>query len=234
MRTTSILPAMMTALLMLVLSASAVAAAPGPEPIVVVAVARRREHLHGRSGAHRATGNCHCAARHHPYRSRRSPGAATGRNDGVHCERHARRAARDGQRGRPHRAREPAQRKRVYDVAKRPGRKLRIETPYLVAVVKGTRFNVLGPGRGRHDFAVRGPPRDLDARRQRRRAAERRRDRRRADARMSASACSAWTTGDAIRVRNAAPADADGSRSAAPRRAMRPGAEPASGHAHRR
>ena len=30
----------------------------------------------------------------------------------------------------------------LYDVAKRPGRKLRIETPYLVAVVKGTRFNV--------------------------------------------------------------------------------------------
>jgi FecR protein len=30
----------------------------------------------------------------------------------------------------------------VYDVARRPGRKLRIETPYLVAVVKGTRFNV--------------------------------------------------------------------------------------------
>ena len=30
----------------------------------------------------------------------------------------------------------------LYDVAKRPGRKLRIETPYLVAVVKGTRFNI--------------------------------------------------------------------------------------------
>jgi hypothetical protein len=30
----------------------------------------------------------------------------------------------------------------LYDVAKRPARKLRIETPYLVAVVKGTRFNV--------------------------------------------------------------------------------------------
>jgi len=30
----------------------------------------------------------------------------------------------------------------LYDVAKRTGRKLRIETPYLVAVVKGTRFNV--------------------------------------------------------------------------------------------
>jgi hypothetical protein len=29
-----------------------------------------------------------------------------------------------------------------YDVAKRPSRKLRVETPYLVAVIKGTRFNV--------------------------------------------------------------------------------------------
>ena len=29
-----------------------------------------------------------------------------------------------------------------YDVGKRPGRKLRVETPYLVGVVKGTQFNV--------------------------------------------------------------------------------------------
>ena len=39
-----------------------------------------------------------------------------------------------------------------YNIGKREGRKLRVETPYLVGVIKGTQFNVAVAGRSHHDF----------------------------------------------------------------------------------
>ena len=64
-----------------------------------------------------------------------------------------------------------------YNVGKRSGRKLRIETPFLVGVVKGTQFSVVAQDHATNDFAVRRVARGAFRRRQRRHRPARRRDR---------------------------------------------------------
>ena len=213
MRTTSILPAMMTALLMLVLSASAVAAAPGPEPIVVVAV-------HGdvsisTGGAARTVqpgtviappvtiltgGDGHLELRQ---------GATT---VSIASDTRVELPATASADGLIERVSQPRGNV-VYEVAKRPGRKLRIETPYLVAVVKGTRFNVSAQDEGATVSLFEGrleiwTPDDSDVVQLN---AEEIATRGREDVRIRVLG---MDTGDAIRVRNAAPVEGTDARSA--------------------
>jgi len=210
-RTTSILPAMMTALLMLVLSVSALAAAPGPEPIVVVAV-------HGdvsisTSGAARTL----------------QPGTViappvtilTGGDGHVELRQGATTvsiasdtrvelpgtASADGLIERVSQPRGNV----VYDVARRPGRKLRIETPYLVAVIKGTRFNVAAQDESATVSLFEGrleiwTPDDSDVVQLN---AGEIATRGRKDVRIRVLG---MDTGDAIRVRNAAPVEGTDTR----------------------
>ena len=213
MRTASILPAMMTALLMLALSASAAAAAPGPEPIVVVAVDGDVSISTG--GAARIV----------------QPGTViappvtilTGRDGHVELRQNATTmsiasdtrvelpatASADGLIERVSQPRGNV----VYDVAKRPGRKLRIETPYLVAVIKGTRFNVSAQDEGATVSLFEGrleiwTPDDSDVVQLNvGEIATRGRD----DGRIRVLG---MDTGDAIRVRNAAPVEGTDARSA--------------------
>jgi len=133
---------MMTALLMLVLGASALAAAPGPEPIVVVAV--DGDVSISTNGAARTVqpgtviappvtiltgGDGHVELRQ---------GATT---VSIASDTRVELPATASADGLIERVSQPRGNV-VYEVARRPGRKLRIETPYLVAVIKGTRFNV--------------------------------------------------------------------------------------------
>jgi len=212
-RTTSILPAMMTALLMLALSASAAAAAPGPEPIVVVAV--DGDVSISTSGATRAVqsgtviappvtiltgGDGHVELRQGATTvsiasDTRVELPATARADGL-IERVSQ------PRGNV-----------VYEVAKRPGRKLRIETPYLVAVIKGTRFNVSAQDEGATVSLFEGrleiwTPDDSDVVQLN---AGEIATRGREDVRIRVLG---MDTGDTIRVRNAAPVEGTDARSA--------------------
>ena len=213
MRTTSILPAMMTALLMLVLGASAAAAAPRPEPIVVTAV-------HGdvsisTSGAARAVQPGTVIAPpvtiltgldgHLELRQ----GATT---VSIASDTRVELPATASADGLIERVSQPRGNV-VYDVAKRPGRKLRIETPYLVAVIKGTRFNVSAQDDSATVSLFEGrleiwTPDDSDVvQLNAGEIATRGRD----DSRIRVLR---MDTGDAIRVRNAAPVEGTDARSA--------------------
>ena len=100
----------------------------------------------------------------------------------------------------------------VYDVARRPGRKLRIETPYLVAVVKGTRFNVAAQYESTTVSLFEGrleiwTPDDSDVVQLN---AGEIATRSRSDGRIRVLR---MDTGDSIRARNAPPGEATGARS---------------------
>lgn len=211
MRATSILPAMMTALLMLVLSANALAAAPGPEPIVVVAV--RGDVSISTSRAARTVqpgtviappvtiltgGDGHVELRQ---------GATT---VSIASDTRVELPATASADGLIERVSQPRGNV-VYDVARRPGRKLRIETPYLVAVIKGTRFNVSAQDEGATVSLFEGrleiwTPDDSDVVQLN---AGEIATRGREDVRIRVLG---MDTGDAIRVRNAAPVEGTDTR----------------------
>jgi FecR protein len=212
-RTTSILPAMMTVLLMLVLSASAAAAAPRPEPIVVVAVdgdvsiSRGGATLTVQPGTVIAPpvtiltgGDGHVELRQ---------GATT---VSIASDTRVELPATTSADGLIERVSQPRGNV-VYEVAKRPGRKLRIETPYLVAVIKGTRFNVSAQDEGATVSLFEGrleiwTPDDSDVVQL---SAGEIATRGREDVRIRVLG---MDTGDAIRVRNAAPVEGTNARSA--------------------
>jgi hypothetical protein len=142
-RSTSTFFVMLTVLLMLAVSKGAVAAAPGPgDPIIVVTVQGDvRVSARGSTRTVRPGSVIETPATirtGHDGRIELRQGATT---VSVASNTHVDLPALIAADGLIEHVSQPKG-NALYDVAKRPGRKLRIETPYLVAVVKGTRFNV--------------------------------------------------------------------------------------------
>ena len=140
-RTTSILPAMMTALLMLALSASAAAAAPGRSrswwwPSTATSASPRVER---RAPCDRELS---LPPVDHPFRSRRSRRVRQGATTVSIASDTRAELPGDGQRGWPHRAREPPQRKRRLRGRQAPGPQAAYRDPVSRRGHQGHAFNV--------------------------------------------------------------------------------------------